>query len=230
MLSTRMRRPDALIERGRLTITKSMSAAAVAAAICAATVGCDATTGPVPNTGTASPTTSPTASPAPATTTTGTDQPDAAFDYSRLLLQASDLSDAEDTFTVASTNPAPGGLPGSSALFVNQDDTRAISNTVVIYPDAETATRTLREAIPKLDQVAVDATPRPVPVGTDGTIAVGESVDRSKAVTLVLFTQGPALVRLEFQSAQGDAPTEEFVINIGKMQNVALRVGLPEPQ
>ncbi|WP_231744624.1 hypothetical protein [Mycobacterium sp. GA-1199] len=151
------------------------------------------------------------------------------MDYSRPLLQASDLSDAEDTFTVASTNPAPGGLPGASALFVNQDDTRAISNTVVVYPDAETATKTLRESIPRLDQVVTDATPRPVPVGTDGTIAVGESVDGSKAVTLLLFTQGPALVRLEFQSALGDATTDGFVINIGKMQDIALRVGLPEP-
>ncbi|KUI46494.1 hypothetical protein AU198_02520 [Mycobacterium sp. GA-1199] len=218
-----------MFEVRRLTVTKSMSAAAVVAAVCAATVGCDATSGPVPNTGTTSPTTSPTASPAPNTTTTGTGQSDANVDYSRPLLQASDLSDAEDTFTVASTNPAPGGLPGASALFVNQDDTRAISNTVVVYPDAETATKTLRESIPRLDQVVTDATPRPVPVGTDGTIAVGESVDGSKAVTLLLFTQGPALVRLEFQSALGDATTDGFVINIGKMQDIALRVGLPEP-
>lgn len=205
-----------------------MSAAATAALICAAAVGCDAAaTGP--GTGTTSSTTSPADSPAPAApTTSGTDKPDTAVDYSRLLLQASDLSDDEDTFTVQSTNPAPGGLPGASALFVNQDDTRAIADTVAIYPDAATATKTLREAIPQLNQVVADATPRPVPVGTDGTIAVGESLDHSKAVTLLLFTQGPALVRLEFQSALGDATTDDFVINIGKMQDIALRTGLPE--
>lgn len=205
-----------------------MSAAATAALICAAAVGCDpAATGP--DTGTTSSTTSPADSPAPAApTTSGTDKPDTAVDYSRHLLQASDLSDDEDTFTVQSTNPAPGGLPGASALFVNQDDTRAIADTVAIYPDAATATKTLREAIPQLNQVVADATPRPVPVGTDGTIAVGESLDHSKAVTLLLFTQGPALVRLEFQSALGDATTDDFVINIGKMQDIALRTGLPE--
>ncbi|MGV0603217.1 hypothetical protein [Mycolicibacterium sp. XJ1904] len=205
-----------------------MSAAATAALICAAAVGCDAAaTGP--DTGTPTSTTSPADSPAPAApTTSGTDKPDTTVDYSRLLLQASDLSDDEDTFTVQSTNPAPGGLPGASALFVNQDDTRAIADTVAIYPDAETATKTLREAIPQLNQVVADATPRPAPVGTDGTIAVGESLDHSKAVTLLLFTQGPALVRLEFQSALGDATTDDFVINIGKMQDIALRTGLPE--
>ncbi|VEG38610.1 Uncharacterised protein [Mycolicibacterium flavescens] len=205
-----------------------MSAAATAALICAAAVGCDAVaTGP--DAGTTSSTTSPADSPTPAaTTTSGTDKPDTTVDYSRLLLQPSDLSDDEDTFTVQSTNPAPGGLPGASALFVNQDDTRAIADTVAIYPDAETATKTLREAIPQLNQVVADATPRPAPVGTDGTIAIGESLDDSKAVTLLLFTRGPALVRLEFQSALGDATTDEFVINIGKMQDIALRTGLPE--
>ncbi|KUI10689.1 hypothetical protein AU192_21915 [Mycobacterium lehmannii] len=207
-----------------------MSAAATTALICAAAVGCDAAA-PGPDTGTTGSTTSPTGSPAPAaTTTSGTDKPDTTVDYGRLLLQASDLSDDEDTFTVQSTNPAPGGLPGASALFVNQDDTRAIANTVVIYPDAETATRTLREAIPQLNQVVADATPRPAPVGADGIIAVGESVDRSKAETMLLFTRGPALVRLEFQSALGDATTDEFVINVGRMQDIALRTGLPEPR
>ncbi|WP_197415561.1 hypothetical protein [Mycobacterium sp. IS-1590] len=205
-----------------------MSAAAVAAAICAAAVGCDATPNPVPGTGTG--TTSPTTSlpPSAAAPTTTSSAAASAADYSRLLLQASDLSDDEDTFTVQSTNPAPGGLPGASALFVNQDDTRAISNTIVVYPDAEAATKTLREAIPRLDQVVAGATPRPAPVGTDGTTAVGESVDRSKAVTMLLFTQGPALVRLEFQSALGDATTDKFVINVGRMQDVALRVGLSQ--
>ncbi|MGE2722102.1 hypothetical protein [Mycolicibacterium celeriflavum] len=212
--------------RGR----KSLSAAAVAAVICAVAAGCDDASGPNPNAGLASPATSTSTSKTQTAPTTTSGDPDAPVDYSRLLLQASDLSDDEDTFTVQSTNPAPGGLPGASALFVNQDDTRAISNTIVVYPDAETATKTLREAIPRLDQVVADATPRPAPVGTDGTIAVGESVDHSKAVTLLLFTQGPALVRLEFQSALGDATTDEFVINVGKMQDIALRVGLSEPQ
>ncbi|NLE81516.1 MAG: hypothetical protein GX610_18430, partial [Rhodococcus sp.] len=140
----------------------------------------------------------------------------------------SDLSDDEDTFTVQSTNPGPNGLPGASALFVNEDDTRAIADTIVIYPDAETATTTLREALPRIDTVVADATPKPAPVGTDGTMAVGTSPDGSKAATLLLFTHGPALVRLEFQSALGDATTDEYVINVGKMQQIALRTGLPQ--
>ncbi|OBH00012.1 hypothetical protein A5698_09780 [Mycobacterium sp. E136] len=216
-----------MFEHRRLTLSKPLSAAAVAAVICAVTAGCDDASGPNPSGGLGVPsaTSSTTSAPAAPTTSRSGDTAE-PVDYSHLLLEASDLSDDEDTFTVQSTNPAPGGLPGASALFVNQDDTRAISNTIVVYPDAETATKTLREAIPRLDQVVADATPRPVPVGTDGTIAVGQSIDHSKAVTMLLFTQGPALVRLEFQSALGDATTDEFVVKIGKMQDVALRAGL----
>lgn len=152
------------------------------------------------------------------------------MDYSRLLLQAGDLSDEEDNFAVRSTASPPDGMPGASALFVNDEDSRAISDTIVIYPDAETAASTLREALPTIDTVVAGATPRPVPVGTDGTIAVGTSPDGSKATTLLLFTEGPALVRLEFQSVPGDATTDEFVVNVGKMQQIALRTGLDQPK
>jgi hypothetical protein len=147
-------------------------------------------------------------------------------DYSRLLLQPADISDAEDSFAVRSTSPVPDGLPGASALFVNEEDTRAISDTIVIYPDPETAAQTLREALPTIDTVVTGATPRPAPVGEDGTMAVGMTSDGSKAATLLLFTEGPALVRLEFQSAPGDATTDDYVVNVGKMQQIALRTGL----
>jgi hypothetical protein len=144
-----------------------------------------------------------------------------------LLLQPADISDSEDTFTEQSSTPSgPDGMPGASALFVNQDDTRAISDTIVIYPDADTAANTLKAALPTIDSTVAGATSRPVPVGSNGTLAVGTSPDGSKATTLLLFNEGPALVRLEFQSAPGDVTTDQYVISVGKMQQVALRVGL----
>lgn len=190
-------------------------------------VGCDSSSGIDQGGGTSSQpaATIPTVPLTPTTTRTTDDKK--AVDYSRLLLQPADLSDDEDTFAVRSTTPSgPDGHPGASALFVNQDDTRAISDTIVIYPDAETASSTLRDALPTLGSTITGATSRPAPVGTDGTMAVGMSPDGSKAVTLLLFTEGPALVRLEFQSAPGDVTTDQFVINIGKMQQIALRTGL----
>lgn len=207
---------------------KSSSAIATAALICAAAIGCDSSgIDPGGSGGSQRGTALPSVPAAP--TTSWTAEPDKKeVDYSRLLLQPADLSDNEDTFREQSSTPSgPDGLPGASALFVNQDDTRAIADTIVIYPDAETAANTLREALPALGSTLTGATSRPAPVGTAGTMAVGLSKDGSKATTLLLFTEGPALVRLEFQSAPGDVTTDEFVINIGKMQQIALRAGLP---
>jgi hypothetical protein len=200
---------------------RSRSTAALAAVMCVAAIGCDssgtAPTGTVPSLP-ASTTSS--ASAAPTTT-------DKQIDYSRLLLQPADVSDSEDTFKEQSSTPSgPDGLPGASALFVNQDDTRAISNAIVIYPDADTAANTLKAALPTIDTTIAGATPRPAPVGSNGTIAVGTSPDGSKAATLLLFTEGPALARLDFQSALGDVTTDQYVINVGKMQQIALRTGL----
>jgi hypothetical protein len=202
---------------------RSRSTAALAALMCVAAIGCDSSgTGPAGTVPSLPASTTSSASAAPTTTKT-----DEQVDYSRLLLQPGDLSDNEDTFTEQSRTPSgPDGLPGASALLVNQDDTRAISDTIVIYPDAETAANTLKAALPTIGSTVTGATTRPAPVGSNGTMAVGTSADGSKATTLLLFNEGPALVRLEFQSAPGDVTTDQFVINIGKMQQIALRTGL----
>lgn len=151
-----------------------------------------------------------------------------ATDYRRLLLTASDLSDAEDTFTQRSQTPQPNGMPGASAFFVNDKDNRAIIDTVVIYPDDGTATASLHQAAGELSSKVIGGTPQPVSFSTDGVVINGTYPDENKAVTVVTFTQGRALVRLEFQSATGDATTERFVTNVGKMQQIALRTGLAE--
>ncbi len=152
-----------------------------------------------------------------------------ATDYRRLLLTAADLSDADDTFTQRSQESQPNGSPGASAFFVNDEDTRAIIDTFLVYKDAATATATLRESSGTLGALINGSTPKPVPVGTDGVLITGNYAGQDKAATLLLFTEGRALVRLEFQSAIGDPTTDQFVTNVGKMQQIALRTGLTEP-
>jgi hypothetical protein len=151
----------------------------------------------------------------------------AATDFGRLLLTAADLSDAEDTFSQRSKQSQPNGSPGASAFFVNDKDDRAISDTVLVYPDAAAATATLHQSAGALTTTVAGGTPKPVSVGSDGVMATGTHPDENKAVTLMFFTEGRALVRLEFQSAIGDTTTDRFVTDIGKMQQIALRFGLP---
>ena len=150
-------------------------------------------------------------------------------DYRQLLPTAAELSDADDTFNQRSQESQPNGIPGASAFFVNDEDNRAISDTFLIYPDADTAKATLRQASGTLPTLVAGGTPTPVPVGTDGVMISGKHPDDDKAVTLLLFTEGRALVRLEFQSATDDPTTDRFVTSIGKTQAIALRVGLAAP-
>ncbi len=174
-------------------------------------------------------TTLPTVPFAPSTTSKTPSTP-AATDYRRLLLSAADLTDAEDTYTERSKESQPNGSPGASAFFVNGGDNRAISDTFLVYPEAATATATLKQAAGTLTTLVAGGSPTPLAVGTDGVMISGTYPGQDKAVTLVFFTEGRALVRLEFQSATGDPTTDQFVTNVAKMQQIALRIGLAEPQ
>ncbi|MFN3005313.1 hypothetical protein [Mycolicibacterium wolinskyi] len=201
---------------GRL---KSLLTTALAAVVVVSAGACDATQTP------------PASAPAPglpaAAPTTTSPKPQAS-DYSHLLLQAEDVSIPPNTFTARSTTVNPDGQDGASALFVNADDTRAIADTILIYPDVATASATLRQASAAVSTIVTGGPPQPVPVGTGGTVISGTAPDGSKAVTLLMFTQGRALVRLEFDSTPQDPVSPQTVASVGRMQQIALRIGLPE--
>ena len=203
--------------------SRALRLTTAAAALMISLAACAPSDAPVPSTtaGLPNPAAAPTTSAPPAAQPT---------DYRRLLLNADDVSDAEDTFHERSRDAQPNGQDGASAFFVNDQDTRAISATVLVYPDAAAATATLKQAAATLPTLVAGGTPAPLAVGTDGVVVSGEYPNEAKAVTLVFFTQGDALVRLEFQSATGDATTPQFVTNVAKMQQIALRVGLPNGQ
>lgn len=160
------------------------------------------------------------------TTTSATAKPEDA-DYRDLLLTAGDLTDADDTFVERSREPSPDGHPGASAFFVNEQDTRAIIDTVLIYPDDAAAAAALQQAV---NTRKVSGDPQPLGIGQGGVVIRGTRPDEDKAVTLLLFTAGPALARIEFQSADGDVTTDPFVTSVGKMQQIALRIGLADNQ
>ena len=150
----------------------------------------------------------------------------AAPDYSRLLIQPGDISGPGGTFVTRSTLANPGGLDGVEALFVNQDDTRAIGVTILLLPDPAAATTTLNATIGSIDTIVTGDSPQPSPVGTGGTVVSGTSPDGSKELTVLLFTEGRAIVRLEFGSAPGDPTPPQLVADIGTMQEIALRSAL----
>ncbi|MBO0679980.1 hypothetical protein JRC04_21130 [Mycolicibacterium sp. S2-37] len=175
-----------------------------------------------PSTGTGLPPMAPTTS-AP---TSAPKENAAATDYSRLLVQPADISTDTEQFVLRSTVPNRRGGKGVSALFVNQDDTRAIGVTINVLPDPAAAKAALDASVQAIGNTLSGGTPAPSPVGTDGTVISGVSSDGTKDMTVLLFTEGPAVARIEFGSAPGDPTPLDVVTDVGVKQAIALRTGL----
>jgi hypothetical protein len=148
-------------------------------------------------------------------------------DYTSLLIKASDIQVPGDTFTMQQPQINPNGKPGVAASFANQDGTRQIGDTILVLPSASDAAGSL-DATKTAAGVAVSGgTTQPADVGTGGTTITGNSPDGSKAVTILLFTEGKSIVTLEFDSAANDPVPPDFVTDIGQKQDAAIKSGLP---
>jgi hypothetical protein len=159
-----------------------------------------------------------------ATSSAGAAQP---TDYASLLIKASDIQAPGDTFTMQQPQVNPNGKPGVAAVFANQDDTREIGDTILVLPAASEAAGAL-DATKTAAAVSVSGgTTQSADVGTGGTTITGTSPDGSKAVTILLFTEGKAIVTMEFDSAANDPVPAEFVTDVGQKQDAAIKSGLP---
>jgi hypothetical protein len=158
-----------------------------------------------------------------APTSSGAVQPS---DYSNLLIKPTDIVVPGDTFTLQQTLPVPnpGGVEG---VFINQNGSRKIDDTIYIYPDAGAAAQALDMNAKAIPELSVKATPTPADVGTGGTMAVGPSPDGSKAKGIVMFTEGKVLAVLEFESAPDDPLQSDFVLDLGRKQDAAIKSAPP---
>jgi hypothetical protein len=147
-------------------------------------------------------------------------------DYSTLLIKATDIVVPNDTFTAMPATPNPGGQPGVSGGFTNAAGNRVIGDTIMILPDASAAATALDGAKSSLSSNVTGA-PQPASVGSNGMIVSGPSPDKSKAVTVLLFTEGKAFTTVEFDSAPDDPVPPEIVTDIGQKQDDAIKNGLP---
>ena len=201
--------------------------AAVALALAAlsiVTAGCDRDQG--------LPADKPAASAAPlpiplTTTTSAAPAAKPAVDYTRLLIQDRDISEPNETYTAQSPIANPDGRPGAEVLLVNQNQTKAINVLLVGLPNAADGPSALGEAVANLAKTMTGSPPQPSPVGTGGTVVTGTSLDGKKSVTVLLFTEGATLARIEFDGVAGQPAAPSFVTDVGQKQAIALRVGQP---
>ena len=164
------------------------------------------------------------ASPGSASRRSASAQP---VDYTRLLITARDILAPGDSFAAQPAILDPNGTQGAEVLFTNHDQTRAVGDSIIILPDSAAAPGTLQQASTVLGTSVTGGDPQPSPVGAGGTLVSGMSPDQSKTVTILLFTEGRAFTRLEFDSAPGQSTPADFITDTGQKQDIALRTGLP---
>lgn len=144
-------------------------------------------------------------------------------DYSVLLIKASDIG---GDFT-APQQPVlnPNNAVGVAQLFVNADKSRRIGDSIQIEADPATAATGLDNTKTNFAG-KVNGTWQPIDVSADGTMISGTSPDNSQAVTVLLFTEGKALVDLEFDSAPTDPIDPGIAAEVGRKQDIAIKNGL----
>jgi type IV secretory pathway TrbL component len=138
-------------------------------------------------------------------------------DYSNLLIKPSDIGG-----DVAAPQPPvlnPNGQAGVEQLFASPDNSRRIGDIILVAADAAAAKAGLDNT--KNNYVSkVTGTWQPADVGSNGAII-------SEARTVLLFTEGKALVSLEFDSAPNDPIDPGVATDVGRKQDAAIKNGLP---
>jgi hypothetical protein len=120
----------------------------------------------------------------------------------------------------------PDNTPGVGQVYTSADKTRQITDTIVVFDDPATAASNFESNKATLNTI-VTGTPQPAEVGQSGTVAAGTSPDGVKAVTVVMFNEGRALVHLKFESAPNDPVLPEIALEVARKQDAAVKNGLP---
>jgi hypothetical protein len=151
--------------------------------------------------------------------------PGPAGDYGNLLIQATDIQ-APVPFTATPPTSNPNGQPGVATTFKDEDGSHVIKDTILVYADPGAATDALNAAKGQQGNAVKDPQTQPSNIGTGGTLLLGNSPDKAKGVTILLFTEGKALVTLEFDGPSESLAPPEFVTDVGQKQDAAVKKGL----
>jgi hypothetical protein len=144
-------------------------------------------------------------------------------DYSALLIRPSDIGEG-----ITAPQPPvlnPNNATGVAQLFANADNSRRIGVTILIVADPTVAPAALDNTKGNYAS-KVSGTWQPVDVGSNGAMISGTSPDNSQAVTVLLFSEGKALVNLEFDSAPNDPIDPGMAADIARKQDTAIKNGL----
>jgi len=207
-------------------ISAGLAASALVVGVTVTGCGSDKPSSPTSTTSSSASTTSTSsasASSAASAPSSGAAQPS---DYSNLLIKPTDIVVPGDTFTLTKTSTDP-ATPGVGGEFNNQNGSRKINVAIVVYPDAAAAARDNDSNGKNLDLFVKGPPATPADVGTGGVIVVGPSPDGSKAAAALVFAEGKATALITFESAPTDPLPPDFVLDVGRKQDAAIKAGLP---
>jgi hypothetical protein len=148
----------------------------------------------------------------------------AISDYTTLLIKAGDIK-APDAFTAGPATKDPNGQQGATVTFTDADHSHTIIDTIAILPDIEAAASALDSA-KATRREALQAKSLRVEVGVGGVTVTGLSPDHSQGVTVLLFTEGKALVTIEFDGPSFALAPQEFVTDVGQKQDEVIKQAL----
>lgn len=148
-----------------------------------------------------------------------------------MLIKPTDIVVPNDTFKLMQTVPVPNPA-GISGLFMNQAGARSIDDTIYVYPDANAAAQARDAAVKQIadpDMGVRGGAATPVDVGTGGTMAIGTTIkaEGPQAKGSIMFSEGRTFVDIEFQSPSGDPVPADFVVDVARKQDAAIKAGLP---
>lgn len=145
-------------------------------------------------------------------------------DYGSLLIKQNDVGGG----LTAPQSPMlnPNNAPGVAQLFANADSSRRLWDTIVITADPPAAAAELATTQGSYNG-KVNGNWQLLAVGANGVTISGTSPDNSQAMTVLIFTEGKALVTLEFDSAPNDPTDPAVALDIGRKQDDAIKHGLP---
>ena len=141
-------------------------------------------------------------------------------DYSTLPVDPNVVTDST-AYSAAAPILNPNGQPGVTAVYTHRDGTRQITNTILILPDAASATAALNG--PDLASRVVNGKTQPASIGTGGTIITGSSPDGSKSVSVLQFAEGNAVTTMEFDGSKSDPAPVDLITEFGQKQDAAIK-------
>lgn len=211
-----------------MKLVQTSAAGVIATAVFASVTvaGCDSNGSPSA-TSTSSPSSVASSSaPASSSTTAGAGPAAAPLEYSSLLIKPGDVG--PNAFVDGPPTANPSGVTGVGQVFKNPDGMRTIVDTIVVYPDPGSAAPMIPAMKTELNKKIAGA-PQPVDIGSNGFMVAGAAADPAKQMEIseVVFTEGKAVVDLEFDCVPGNPTPTDVALDLAGKQDAAVKSGLP---